>query len=244
MPNWVRSELNLEIDNTLISNVERIIKDGGICRHYRPMPKELEKHTSPVTIVSLEDYAKQQANENQHIRGITQQMHDTYIEKYGYADWYKWANDHWGTKWGDVDLEMKITNPTTEASNGTSIVRLRWESAWSPIDLNILAMFVSEYITTGGYIDYWWEEEQGYGAQYKWDVHKNNGVGGFHVKCRWDEPIFDNQYYKGSKSGELFNYLLVEHENAWGKWKTGFYGNYSLNKPYDFEVDGLLSLED
>ena len=92
-----------------------------------PTPKELENTTSPVRIISQEDYDKVQElykkhgkkdvwasfNENKISKeerdlmfqnGITQEISDRLESEYGSDNWYTWANDNWGTKW-DIDDE-------------------------------------------------------------------------------------------------------------------------------------------
>lgn len=95
-----------------------------------PLPSELEGTTSPPRIISQKEYDKQEAriaagdleeHEKQFgvSRGITQEMHDEYIRKYGYADWYGWRNNTWGTKWNAYDQELR--------DNGD----IKFETAWS-----------------------------------------------------------------------------------------------------------------
>jgi hypothetical protein len=62
------------------------------------------------------------------------------IAKYGYKDWYDWANDNWDTKWGACSLDFD-EDEFDETSNS---IMLRWESAWSPavgLVKNISAQF-------------------------------------------------------------------------------------------------------
>jgi hypothetical protein len=75
-----------------------------------PIPKELEGTRSPTLIISQEEYDKQEeriakgdlteGEKNFGVsRGITKEMHDDFIERFGYADWYGWQLNAWGTKW-------------------------------------------------------------------------------------------------------------------------------------------------
>lgn len=43
------------------------------------------------------------------------------IVETGYADWYEWSIDHWGTKWGAYDFEEVSAEPLT----------IKFETAWS-----------------------------------------------------------------------------------------------------------------
>lgn len=51
------------------------------------------------------------------------------IVKYGFKDWYDWANANWDTKWGACNVEFD--EDSFSEDNCSSII-LSWESAWSP----------------------------------------------------------------------------------------------------------------
>ena len=62
------------------------------------------------------------------------------IAKYGYKDWYDWANANWDTKWGACNVEFDEDS----FSEGSNSIDLHWESAWSPavgLIRNISAQF-------------------------------------------------------------------------------------------------------
>ena len=111
MPNWCYSTLEMTIKSSDLKNLERIKENGGICATYAPMPEELKEGQSPVKIVTKKEYEAQKIfnaeisdeEEWKKKKGITQEMHDELVEKYGCADWYTWQNRHWGTKWGGYD---------------------------------------------------------------------------------------------------------------------------------------------
>lgn len=44
--------------------------------------------------------------------------------RYGYANWYEWCVDHWGTKWDARNIDA------LELNNGALV--LHFDSAWSP----------------------------------------------------------------------------------------------------------------
>ncbi len=61
------------------------------------------------------------------------------MEKTGYKDWYNWACDKWGTKWGDCDTSViQPLTPVTDAvdmwTGGKDIhcVEFDYQTAWSP----------------------------------------------------------------------------------------------------------------
>ena len=75
-----------------------------------PIPTELEGTQSPTKIISQEEYdlqeeriAKGDLTENELkwgvSRGLTQELVDEYINKFGFADWYGWQDYNWDTKW-------------------------------------------------------------------------------------------------------------------------------------------------
>jgi hypothetical protein len=98
MPNHVINILTIEASNK--QEIINAIRGNEVyqCIDFNkiiPMPEELEETTFPVRIVTEEEYNKG--------NGITQEMKDKLIEKYGHADWYSWRNANWGTKWNAYD---------------------------------------------------------------------------------------------------------------------------------------------
>jgi len=94
MPNHIINILTIEASNKqeIINAIRGEEFDQYIdFNKIIPMPEELKGTTSPVRIVS--------ESESKKGKGITQEMHDKLIEKYGHADWYSWSNANWGTKW-------------------------------------------------------------------------------------------------------------------------------------------------
>lgn len=112
------------------------------------MPRELENTTSPVRIISQEDYDKVQELYKEHggqyniwdlfndkkisekerdlmfQNGITQEISDRLNSKYGYDNWYAWANNNWGTKWNIEDENVNDMDDTS--------CQLYFKTAWSP----------------------------------------------------------------------------------------------------------------
>jgi hypothetical protein len=75
-----------------------------------PIPKELEGTVSPMRILSQKEYDEQERKIRENdltdnernwglSRGLTQELADEYIAKFGHCDWYGWQNANWGTKW-------------------------------------------------------------------------------------------------------------------------------------------------
>lgn len=176
MPNWVYSFI--EVDEKHLPLINKIVENGGICRHYMPMPEDIAKTTAPNQIISEEEYAERLANgttsERRHeFTGMThyntQAQVNDFIKRYRAADWYEWATLNWGTKWGDCEHEIV---------HDKGKVLLRFESAWSPLSDDVLDAFFAE-VKDANYI---WEEEQGFGEEYS--VVDSVGT----LIRKWDEP--------------------------------------------------------
>lgn len=119
MPNWVTNNVRINADETLLAKIREEVKgtpySNGEDREFdfntiAPIPTELVGTTSPTRIISQEDYDKQEERiakgdltEGEKTfgvsRGITQEMHDDFVERFGFADWYGWQINNWGTKW-------------------------------------------------------------------------------------------------------------------------------------------------
>ncbi|NDB56878.1 hypothetical protein EB001_00265 [bacterium] len=53
------------------------------------------------------------------------------IDKYGSDNWYDWANDNWGTKWGCYDTSF---DSIYETSDGEFELQINYNTAWAPGD--------------------------------------------------------------------------------------------------------------
>lgn len=105
MPNWCQNTLVLEHeDPTMIKRAEDAFARGEFCQEFHPLPAELKDTTSPS-------------------RGDDESA--VLLEKYGYADWYSFQVNEWGTKWdfGSADGINDV--------NENEIV-IYFDSAWSP----------------------------------------------------------------------------------------------------------------
>ena len=124
MPNWVANNVTIIADETLLAKIREEVKgtpySNGEDRDFdfnqiAPIPTELVGTTSPCRIITQNEYdaqeeriAKGELTEGEKnfgvSRGITKEMHDDFIERFGYADWYGWQNANWGTKWNASDV--------------------------------------------------------------------------------------------------------------------------------------------
>jgi hypothetical protein len=133
-------------------------------------------------------------------KGITQQMSDDMIKKYGANNWYDWSNNNWGTKWGDCDLDI---------DDGT----IKYESAWSPISDEILKMFMKDFPS----FHYHYEEEQGWGGEL--DIEDGKVVD----QCEYDIPDWEEEIeYKDT----CITKLISDHPNY--EDGVGYYLEYGM----------------
>jgi len=58
--------------------------------------------------------------------------------KYGYASWYQWSIDNWGTKWNSYDGKVKLSDPTVDGvGKGNDLAKpvseliIEFSTAWS-----------------------------------------------------------------------------------------------------------------
>lgn len=89
-------------------------------------------------------------------------------------NWYEWAIENWGTKWGDIDLEYNSEHRV-----------LRFTTAWSALGDKFVGRLLNYF---GGNMIYWWEEEQGFGCEKEWKD--------FHVSSikEWEERPLSRTY--------------------------------------------------
>ena len=112
MPNWCNNSVEIyHADPAMIERVRKGFNDGGLFSELIPCPQEL---TDTVSGSMGED--KRAEHEAQQAANV---------EKYGYANWYDFCVNEWGTKW-DVGADG---NPAQDIPGG---LMLGFDSAWSP----------------------------------------------------------------------------------------------------------------
>lgn len=106
MPNWCENSLRLKHENPeMISKiVESLENDKGLFGLFVPIPKELEE-----TPASFSSDEKQENN----------------LKEFGYANWYEFCLDNWGTKWD-------ITETYFDVSDDLKEIFISFDTAWSP----------------------------------------------------------------------------------------------------------------
>ena len=183
MPNHVYNWISVE--EKYAGKIEEISK-VGLAQYYKPMPKELEYSSFPDET-------------------MTKEKSDHLIKLYGHNNWYEWALDNWGTKWGCYDNEYD-RDVNTELYSYTT--------AWSPLDMELLDMLAKDIPT------FWfgWEEEQGFGQEWEY----KDGVS--RLDLEWDLPEWKETDVEG------VTYLSEAYENPEGKYDVGYYCEYNINE--------------
>jgi hypothetical protein len=112
MPNWCNNSVEItHKDPAMIERVRKGFNGEGLFAELIPCPKELSD-----TVSGFMGEDKREAHEAQQKANL---------EKYGYANWYDYCVNEWGTKW-DVGADG---NPAMDIPGG---LMLGFESAWSP----------------------------------------------------------------------------------------------------------------
>lgn len=127
MPNWCENTLTVRGEKDEVQKFVDLVKSTAnetnknkpcIFEALIPMPDELRGTQSPPRD---EEFANMMTI------------------KYGSADWYDWAVNNWGTKWGCVRLDI----PDIEKGlDGQYFVDFTYETAWAPGDDQLEPMFV------------------------------------------------------------------------------------------------------
>jgi hypothetical protein len=111
MPNWCDNQITITGPNSVIDQIEKIVKEekdtDGLLNFFHPMPKQLEDTTSPSS----------SADKPQPM-----------VE--GFDNWYDWRVENWCTKW-EVN-EFYGVDRQADALIGDSTISFGFSSAWAP----------------------------------------------------------------------------------------------------------------
>jgi hypothetical protein len=94
-----------------------VFENFCLFRKLKPMPEELRDTTSPG------------------------KKDEELIKKYGSDNWYDWANDNWGTKWGCYNVSF---DPIYKTDNGEYEMQINYDTAWSPGDDSLMEYLAVE----------------------------------------------------------------------------------------------------
>lgn len=136
MPNHVENTLKVSGKPVELKEFQIFAQKGHevfSIQNLFPMPKELEETQSPPEITKGIEYirALKQWNIDKAAKPgivsgkpLTQKMSDELIDKYGANNWYDWAIENWGTKWGSYDSHIE--------KKGKTYIKYFFLSAWNP----------------------------------------------------------------------------------------------------------------
>ena len=112
MPNWCNNSVEIyHEDPAMIERVREAFNDGRLLDEFIPVPQ------------ALRDTVSGSMGEDKRAEHEAQQAAN--VEKYGYANWYDFCVNEWGTKW-DIGADG---NPAQDFPGGLS---LGFDSAWAP----------------------------------------------------------------------------------------------------------------
>jgi hypothetical protein len=112
MPNWCNNSVEIyHEDPAMIERVREAFNKDGLLQEFIPVPEDLRNIVAGSVPVAEEEAhkAKEQANR----------------ETYGYANWYDYCVNEWGTKW-DISADGNL------AQDIPGGLMLGFESAWAP----------------------------------------------------------------------------------------------------------------
>jgi hypothetical protein len=114
MPNWCNNVIELaHEDPAMIARASKALREGKFLEEFAPVPKALQIVSGRVG----------DDNDPEQIKLHEQTMHN--LSTYGYANWYDWCVNEWGTKW---DVGGDGSEPIVEGKTLTA----SFDSAWSP----------------------------------------------------------------------------------------------------------------
>ena len=115
MPNWCNNTVEItHSDPAKIRELVAAVNEGKFLNYCKPVPEALQIVAGRVG----------DDNDPKQIALQEQTMHN--LSTYGYANWYDWCVNEWGTKW-DVDAIETI-----ELEGDVDHITFGFDSAWSP----------------------------------------------------------------------------------------------------------------
>lgn len=165
MPNWCNNTAEIyHTDPAMLERVREAFNKGELLQEFIPVPQELKDAVSP----------------NRSAEGAEM------IEKYGYADWYAFCVNEWGTKW-DIGADGQ---PAQDIEGG---LILSFDSAWAP------PIGAYEKLTAMGF-----------------SIRATYFEPGMCFAGIWENGNDDFYEYGGMSSDEVRDALPVELDDAYG----------------------------
>lgn len=201
MPNWCNNSVEIyHNDPKMIERARAAFNGEGLLQEFIPVPKEL---TDTVSGFMGED--KRAEHEAQQAANV---------KKYGYANWYDFCVNEWGTKW-EIGADG---NPAQDIPGG---LMLGFESAWSPPIAAYEKLQAMGFRITAMYYE-----------------------PGMAFAGVWDNGDDDYYEYGGMDSKEIADTLPAELDEAFGisesvaEWEAE---NAEDDENIDIDLDGGLS---
>jgi hypothetical protein len=115
MPNWCNNYLELEHDDpAMITRAQKAFADAKLLNEFVPVPESLHIVSGRVGDDSDEAQIKLEEDTKRN------------LEVHGYANWYDYCVNEWGTKW---DVGGEGDQATVHSPNSIS---MNFDSAWAP----------------------------------------------------------------------------------------------------------------
>jgi len=115
MPNWSNNSLELTPDEPeMITRARKAFAAGRLLDEFCPVPKDLNIVAGRVGSDLDAEQIKLEEDTKRN------------LETHGYANWYDYCVNEWGTKWdvgGDGDMATL---------DGPNAIRMNFDSAWAP----------------------------------------------------------------------------------------------------------------
>ena len=201
MPNWCNNSVEIYHDDpAMIERVRTAFNGEGLLNEFIPVPEDLRNIIAGSVPVAeeAEHKAKEQANRDKH----------------GYANWYDFCVNEWGTKW-EIGADG---NPAQDIPGG---LMLGFDSAWSP------PIAAYEKLT-----------EQGFRIR---AMYYESGMAFAGI---WEDGNDDYYEYGSMSSTEIAEELPEELDEAFGisesaaEWEAE---NAEDEENIDIDLDGGLS---
>ena len=201
MPNWCNNSVEIyHEDPAMIERVRTAFNGEGLLQEFIPVPEDLRNIIAGSVPVAeeAEHKAKEQANRDKH----------------GYANWYDFCVNEWGTKW-EIGADG---NPAQDIPGG---LMLGFDSAWSP------PIAAYEKLT-----------EQGFRIR---AMYYESGMAFAGI---WEDGNDDYYEYGSMSSTEIAEELPEELDEAFGisesaaEWEAE---NAEDEENIDIDLDGGLS---
>ena len=130
MPNWCANSLKLVAKTEQQRNDLKFIRENytkewfGLFNYFVPCPEELRNSKKGFP-----------ADPNE----------ESNTEKYGYATWYEFNIENWGTKWDACEITIEDFDDDT--------LTLTFDTAWSPPEQFYFALHDNEWVFTASFVE-------------------------------------------------------------------------------------------